>query len=225
LEPRGVPPAPEDRRAEALDDGPAARARRYRVARALARGRILPRHLQGVGGEGRGLGLRRVPVHTRRPVPVLCPLGRPARATRGLGRCVPRRGRQSAGLPSPAHARRADAARARMGADRPEGRGGHGTRDPGTPRGARGPGDARRGRRSHARETALDPGPRFRAARRGQEQMSATTAGRARGLPHEARAAALLLAPGLAAILVLFIVPIIAAFFLSLTDFDIYSLG
>ena len=57
---------------------------------------------------------------------------------------------------------------------------------------------------------------------------SATTAkpaGRARGLPHEARAAALLLAPGLGAILVLFIVPIIAAFFLSLTDFDIYSLG
>ena len=35
----------------------------------------------------------------------------------------------------------------------------------------------------------------------------------------------LLLAPGLAAILVLFIVPIIAAFLLSLTDFDIYSLG
>jgi len=58
--------------------------------------------------------------------------------------------------------------------------------------------------------------------------MSATTAkrvARARGLPHEARAAVMLLAPGLAAILVLFIVPIVAAFFLSLTDFDIYSLG
>jgi len=35
----------------------------------------------------------------------------------------------------------------------------------------------------------------------------------------------MLLAPGLAAILVLFLVPIAAAFLLSLTDFDIYALG
>jgi multiple sugar transport system permease protein len=50
------------------------------------------------------------------------------------------------------------------------------------------------------------------------------TSGRRR-LPHEARAAFMLLAPGLAAILILFIVPIVAAFLLSLTDFDIYALG
>jgi multiple sugar transport system permease protein len=53
----------------------------------------------------------------------------------------------------------------------------------------------------------------------------AAPTGRRRRLPHEARAAFLLLAPGLAAILILFLVPIAAAFLLSLTDFDIYSLG
>ncbi len=53
----------------------------------------------------------------------------------------------------------------------------------------------------------------------------AAAAGRVRGLPHEARAAFALLAPGLIAILVLFLVPIAAAFLLSLTDFDIYALG
>ena len=45
------------------------------------------------------------------------------------------------------------------------------------------------------------------------------------GLPHEARAAWLLLAPGFAAVTILFLVPIAAAFLLSLTDFDIYALG
>jgi len=54
---------------------------------------------------------------------------------------------------------------------------------------------------------------------------SPSPARRGRGLPHEARAAVLLIAPGLAAILVLFLVPIAAAFLLSLTDFDIYALG
>ncbi len=42
---------------------------------------------------------------------------------------------------------------------------------------------------------------------------------------HEIRAAWLLLAPGLATISILFLVPIGAAFLLSLTDFDIYTLG
>lgn len=42
---------------------------------------------------------------------------------------------------------------------------------------------------------------------------------------HEARAAWMFLAPGLFAITVLFLVPIVAALLLSLTDFDIYSLG
>jgi len=42
---------------------------------------------------------------------------------------------------------------------------------------------------------------------------------------HEARAAWMFLAPGLFAITVLFLVPIGAALLLSLTDFDIYSLG
>jgi multiple sugar transport system permease protein len=46
-----------------------------------------------------------------------------------------------------------------------------------------------------------------------------------RPLPQEARAAWMLLAPGLTAILVLFLVPIAAAFLLSLTDFDVYALG
>jgi multiple sugar transport system permease protein len=46
-----------------------------------------------------------------------------------------------------------------------------------------------------------------------------------RATPHEVRAAALLLAPGLLAITLLFLVPIAAAFLLSLTDFDIYALG
>ena len=48
---------------------------------------------------------------------------------------------------------------------------------------------------------------------------------RARAFPYEARAAFFLLAPGLSAILLLFLVPIAAAFVLSLTDFDIYALG
>ena len=42
---------------------------------------------------------------------------------------------------------------------------------------------------------------------------------------HEARAAWMFLAPGLFAITVLFLIPIGAALLLSLTDFDIYSLG
>ena len=46
-----------------------------------------------------------------------------------------------------------------------------------------------------------------------------------RTTPHEVRAAWLLLSPGLAAISILFLVPIGAAFLLSLTDFDIYALG
>ena len=43
--------------------------------------------------------------------------------------------------------------------------------------------------------------------------------------PHEVRAAWMFLGPGLAAITILFLLPIAAAFLLSLTDFDIYSLG
>jgi multiple sugar transport system permease protein len=46
-----------------------------------------------------------------------------------------------------------------------------------------------------------------------------------RSTPHEVRAAWLLLSPGLLAISILFLVPIGAAFLLSLTDFDIYALG
>src|SRR4029077_13266778 len=42
---------------------------------------------------------------------------------------------------------------------------------------------------------------------------------------HEVRAAWMFLAPGLFAITVLFLIPIGAALLLSLTDFDIYSLG
>jgi multiple sugar transport system permease protein len=47
----------------------------------------------------------------------------------------------------------------------------------------------------------------------------------ARAAPHEARAAWMFLAPSLSAIAILFLVPIAAAFALSLTDFDIYALG
>jgi multiple sugar transport system permease protein len=46
-----------------------------------------------------------------------------------------------------------------------------------------------------------------------------------RSTPHEVRAAWLLVAPALVAITALFLVPIAAAFALSLTDFDIYALG
>ena len=48
---------------------------------------------------------------------------------------------------------------------------------------------------------------------------------RRRSTPHEVRAAWMFLAPGLTAILVLFLVPIAEALLLSLTDFDIYALG
>ena len=49
--------------------------------------------------------------------------------------------------------------------------------------------------------------------------------GHLRSTPHEVRAAWLLLSPGLLAITILFLIPIAAAFLLSLTDFDIYALG
>jgi multiple sugar transport system permease protein len=54
-------------------------------------------------------------------------------------------------------------------------------------------------------------GPSRRAARRGS--------------PAEARAALALLAPGLLVLGVFFLLPVAAAFVLSLTDFDIYALG
>jgi multiple sugar transport system permease protein len=47
----------------------------------------------------------------------------------------------------------------------------------------------------------------------------------ARSTPHEVRAAWMMLAPALAAITLLFLIPVAAAFLLSLTDFDIYALG
>ncbi len=53
--------------------------------------------------------------------------------------------------------------------------------------------------------------------------MASDTAPRA--TRHEVRAAWLLLSPGLAVISILFLIPIAAAFLLSLTDFDIYALG
>ena len=52
-----------------------------------------------------------------------------------------------------------------------------------------------------------------------------TEARRPHTTSHEVRAAWMLLAPGLTAITVLFVLPIGAALLLSLTDFDIYSLG
>ena len=48
---------------------------------------------------------------------------------------------------------------------------------------------------------------------------------RGAALPLEARAAWMLIAPGLVAVTLLFLVPIAAALVLSLTDFDIYALG
>jgi len=48
---------------------------------------------------------------------------------------------------------------------------------------------------------------------------------RGAALPLEARAAWMLIAPGLVAVTLLFLVPIAAALLLSLTDFDIYALG
>lgn len=46
-----------------------------------------------------------------------------------------------------------------------------------------------------------------------------------RGVPAEARAALLLLGPGLAVITFFFLIPIAASLLLSFTDFDIYALG
>ncbi len=43
--------------------------------------------------------------------------------------------------------------------------------------------------------------------------------------PHEARAAVLLIGPGLAVITLFFLLPIAASLLLSLTDFDIYAIG
>ncbi len=189
----------------------------------LAGGRV-PRHLQGLEREGRGLGVRRVPLDARRPVPFLRALGRSARPARGLGRRGARRGREGAGFSRPALARRAHAPRARVGADRAEGRRGSGAGDPRAAIRARGPRRARRQRRPHAREAAVDPRPGD-GAMSGSAMAAENRARPARALPHEARAAVFLLAPGLAAILVLFLVPIAAAFLLSLTDFDIYALG
>ena len=48
---------------------------------------------------------------------------------------------------------------------------------------------------------------------------------RVRSVPAEARAALLLLAPGLALITLFFLLPIAASLLLSFTDFDIYALG
>ena len=45
------------------------------------------------------------------------------------------------------------------------------------------------------------------------------------GLPREARAAAVLLAPGLAMIALFFLLPVVAALVLSFTDFDLYALA
>ena len=54
--------------------------------------------------------------------------------------------------------------------------------------------------------------------------MSAARAAR-RGLSAEARAAIALLAPGMVVLVVFFLLPVGAAFLLSLTDLDIYALG
>jgi multiple sugar transport system permease protein len=48
---------------------------------------------------------------------------------------------------------------------------------------------------------------------------------RPRGLPTEARAAVVLLAPGLLVLGIFFLLPVGAALVLSLTDFDVYALG
>lgn len=45
------------------------------------------------------------------------------------------------------------------------------------------------------------------------------------GLPREARAAAVLLAPGLSMIALFFLLPVVAALVLSFTDFDLYALA
>jgi multiple sugar transport system permease protein len=52
-----------------------------------------------------------------------------------------------------------------------------------------------------------------------------TGSARERPLPHEVRAAVLLVAPGLAVIGLFFLLPIAASLLLSFTDFDIYALG
>ena len=120
LEPRRVPPPPAARAAGPLDDGAPARARRRPgLARLLARGRLLARHLPR---------LRRTRTRPG-PSPSSCP-SRPSSpvSTRSPGDLPARREawddpslgerRQGARLPRPAFPRRADAASSRVGADR-----------------------------------------------------------------------------------------------------------
>ena len=187
-------------------------------------------HLPGVEGEGRRLGASSSSCRARRPDPVLRALGRPARAARGLGR---RR-------PSPATSRRAPSATSsrastplprvpeweqiaqKVAEDMEAAIRGRET----VPAALR---DARRATWTTSSRSDAGSWPaRPSGAPRSKSDEPLTTADepKARGLPHEARAAWMLLAPGprwpsssSSSC------PIVAAFLLSLTDFDIYSLG
>ena len=169
LEPRGVPPALEARGAEALDDGAAARARRP-ADKVAWPGPSL--------AGGSSLAIFKASAEKDAAWAFAEYLSTPAVQSRfyALSGDLPAR-REAWDDASLAGDVKAQAFRVQLTRVEPMPRVPEWEqiaqkvaedmepRDPGTPRGARGPGDARRGRRSHARETTLDPGPRFRAAR------------------------------------------------------------
>src|SRR5205807_1923366 len=86
--------------------------------------------------------------------------------------------------------------------------------------------DATHGRARRARRRAARGGPAAARPRRRRHAAEAPLAARARPDPVSARHAAwLFAAPALAVIGVFFFLPVLAALFVSLTDFDLYALA
>src|SRR6202011_1054738 len=101
-----------------------------------------------------------------------------------------------------------------MGADRPDRRRGPRARDPRPPERGGSALEAGLGRGPNPGEAALDVVAEGSAMKPGPVSV-----------PHEARAALWLLAPGLLVIGLFFLLPIAASLLLSFTDFDIYAIA
>src|SRR5437660_1202551 len=186
-----------------LDDGAHAGAR---GPRRLGGERREPRHLPPLAPQGRRLATGRVPVRSRGAKALLRVDRRPAPAPQHLERADARRERLCAGLPRAARAGQAHAEGRRMGAHHDH--------------------DAAHGRARRARRRAGRGGPAAARPRRRRHAAEAPLAARARPDPVSARHAAwLFAAPALAVIGVFFFLPVLAALFVSLTDFDLYPLA
>ncbi len=199
----------------------AARGRHAAAGRLDRRRREPGAHARGERPRGR-LALDRVPLGAGAAGALLRRDRRPAGAPLGLAAHRARRRSESGAVP--------DAARQRGAAPQGAGVGAH--RHPG--RTEVRAGDARRRRPRHrARRARRRRGPRARQApldagpprRGGRAAMNDSAAEDLRGTRAEARAAWLLLAPALLAIALFFALPLVAALFLSLTDFDIYAIA